>query len=288
MRHLARRVGNAVSSGPSPATAPTKWTGRHPGMGSGPDTTPEGPLPVGIVGAGRVGTALAPRFALPASPSGAGRARRAPAGCDAIRAVRPRRARSPSPPHGVSAAAPLVGHTSGATPLSALATPGAQAFACTRFRRSPARGRPLRGRRRGRGGHDARAHSRFAARWLARRGMRPFDDRRRGSRRLPRRRLDRLELARHPGGGRRAHRRGPASGADRAAARAARPRRRSRTGPSRRRAGADRPGGPRRRRDGGARSGPRSRNARRSSSRCSTRWSSATRALAGRDRAVAA
>jgi len=86
------------------------------------------PLRVGIVGAGRVGTALARAL----SDAGVevegpvGRGER-PAGCDAIALCVPD-AEIPLAAEAVTAAAPLVGHTSGATPLSALAHAGVPAF----------------------------------------------------------------------------------------------------------------------------------------------------------------
>ena len=86
------------------------------------------PLRVGIVGAGRVGTALA--RALPgagvdvAGPAGRGER---PSHCDAIVLCVPD-AEIPAAAEVVTAAAPLVGHTSGATPLSALAHAGVPGF----------------------------------------------------------------------------------------------------------------------------------------------------------------
>jgi predicted short-subunit dehydrogenase-like oxidoreductase (DUF2520 family) len=88
-----------------------------------------GPLRVGIVGAGRVGTALARAL----SNAGvevegpAGRGER-PARCDAIVLCVPD-AEIEAAAEVVTAAAPLVGHTSGATPLTALAHAGVPAFA---------------------------------------------------------------------------------------------------------------------------------------------------------------
>jgi predicted short-subunit dehydrogenase-like oxidoreductase (DUF2520 family) len=88
-----------------------------------------GPLRVGIVGAGRVGTALARAL----SDAGvevegpAGRGER-PAGCGAIVLCVPD-AEIEAAAEVVTAAAPLVGHTSGATPLTALAHAGVPAFA---------------------------------------------------------------------------------------------------------------------------------------------------------------
>jgi predicted short-subunit dehydrogenase-like oxidoreductase (DUF2520 family) len=83
---------------------------------------------VGIVGAGRVGTALAGAFRAGgvevAGPLGRGGR---PAGCDAILLCVPD-AEIAAAAEVVTAAAPLVGHTSGATPLSALAHAGVEAF----------------------------------------------------------------------------------------------------------------------------------------------------------------
>jgi predicted short-subunit dehydrogenase-like oxidoreductase (DUF2520 family) len=91
-------------------------------------TSLDRPLRVGIVGPGRVGTALARalRDAGVEVEGPLGRAGR-PAGCDAIVLCVPdgeiEAAAEP-----VTAAAPFVGHTSGATPLSALAHAGVPAF----------------------------------------------------------------------------------------------------------------------------------------------------------------
>jgi predicted short-subunit dehydrogenase-like oxidoreductase (DUF2520 family) len=86
------------------------------------------PLRVGIVGAGRVGNALAAalRDAGVEVEGPLGRGGR-PAGCDAILLCVPD-AEIASAAELVTAAAPLVGHTSGATPLSALAHAGVDAF----------------------------------------------------------------------------------------------------------------------------------------------------------------
>jgi predicted short-subunit dehydrogenase-like oxidoreductase (DUF2520 family) len=83
---------------------------------------------VGIVGAGRVGTALAEALrAAGAEVEGPlGRGGR-PAGCDAIVLCVPD-AEIPAAAEAVTAAAPLVGHTSGATPLKALVHAGVPAF----------------------------------------------------------------------------------------------------------------------------------------------------------------
>lgn len=87
-----------------------------------------GPLRVGIVGAGRVGTALARALGDAGvdveGPVGRGKR---PARCDAIVLCVPD-AEIPAAAEIVTAAAPLVGHTSGATPLAALAHAGVPAF----------------------------------------------------------------------------------------------------------------------------------------------------------------
>jgi predicted short-subunit dehydrogenase-like oxidoreductase (DUF2520 family) len=83
---------------------------------------------VGIVGAGRLGTALAAALRAAGGrvegPAGRGEV---PAGCDAIVLCVPD-AEIPAAAAAVAGAAPLVGHTSGATPLSALEPAGADAF----------------------------------------------------------------------------------------------------------------------------------------------------------------
>jgi predicted short-subunit dehydrogenase-like oxidoreductase (DUF2520 family) len=83
---------------------------------------------VGIVGPGRVGTALAAALretgAEVEGPVGRGVR---PAGCDAIVLCVPD-AEIPAAAETVTAAAPLVGHTSGATPLSALVHTGVPGF----------------------------------------------------------------------------------------------------------------------------------------------------------------
>ena len=86
------------------------------------------PLRVGIVGPGRVGTALARalRAAGVTVVGPVGRGER-PAGCDAILLCVPD-GEIEAAAEIVTAAAPLVGHTSGATPLSALAHAGVAAF----------------------------------------------------------------------------------------------------------------------------------------------------------------
>jgi predicted short-subunit dehydrogenase-like oxidoreductase (DUF2520 family) len=83
---------------------------------------------VGIVGAGRVGGALARALAEAgidvAGPVGRGEA---PGGCDAIVLCVPD-SEIPAAAAAAAGAAPLVGHTSGATPLSALEPAGGDAF----------------------------------------------------------------------------------------------------------------------------------------------------------------
>jgi len=94
-----------------------------------PDQTRlEGPLRVGIVGSGRVGTALARalRDASVDVVGPVGRGERS-ARCDAIVLCVPD-AEIAAAAEVVTAAAPLVGHTSGATPLSALAHAGVASF----------------------------------------------------------------------------------------------------------------------------------------------------------------
>jgi predicted short-subunit dehydrogenase-like oxidoreductase (DUF2520 family) len=88
----------------------------------------QSPLRVGILGPGRVGTALARalRDAGVDVDGPAGRGER-PERCDAIVLCVPD-AEIPAAAEAVTAAAPLVGHTSGATPLSALAHAGVPAF----------------------------------------------------------------------------------------------------------------------------------------------------------------
>ena len=94
-----------------------------------PDQTSlQGPLRVGIVGPGRVGTALARalRDAGVEVDGPVGRGQR-PTRCDAIVLCVPD-GEIAAAAEVVTAAAPLVGHTSGATPLSALAHAGVAAF----------------------------------------------------------------------------------------------------------------------------------------------------------------
>jgi predicted short-subunit dehydrogenase-like oxidoreductase (DUF2520 family) len=91
-------------------------------------TSLNGPLRVGIVGPGRVGTALARALSdagvTVAGPLGRGGR---PTGCDAILLCVPD-AEIGVAAEVVTAAAPFVGHTSGATRLSALAPAGVAAF----------------------------------------------------------------------------------------------------------------------------------------------------------------
>jgi predicted short-subunit dehydrogenase-like oxidoreductase (DUF2520 family) len=85
-------------------------------------------LRVGVVGAGRVGTALAAALREAGvgveGPAGRGGV---PSGCDAIVLCVPD-AEIEAAAATVAGAAPLTGHTSGATPLSALAAAGGAAF----------------------------------------------------------------------------------------------------------------------------------------------------------------
>ena len=103
----------------------TEWTDR--GMHSD-HPSHSGPLRVGIVGAGRVGTALARalRDAGVDVDGPVGRGAR-PSRCDAIVLCVPD-AEIAAAAETVTAAAPLVGHTSGATPLTALAHAGVPGF----------------------------------------------------------------------------------------------------------------------------------------------------------------
>ena len=124
------------------------------------------------------------------------------------------------------------------------------------------------------------------ARELARAlGMTPFEIDDAEPRRLPRRRLDRLELPGHARGGGRAgrRRRRPRAGDARALLAPLVRQHGRELGRARPRARADRPGRARRRRDGRSASAPRSPQPRRSCSRCSTRWPSAPAAARGRE-----
>jgi len=83
---------------------------------------------VGLVGAGRVGTALAAALAAKGVPvAGPTRRGEVPPGCQAIVLCVPD-AEIAAAAAAVAGAAPLVGHTSGATPLSALQPARAEAF----------------------------------------------------------------------------------------------------------------------------------------------------------------
>ena len=110
-----------------------KWSAATDGGVDRPGMNPHeislnDPLRVGIVGPGRVGTALARALAdagvTVEGPLGRGER---PAGCDAILLCVPD-AEIAAAAEVVTAAAPFVGHTSGATPLSALAHAGVAAF----------------------------------------------------------------------------------------------------------------------------------------------------------------
>ena len=223
----------------------------HGGLSSG--STPEAGISVreldsiAIVGAGRLGTALAAALGAP-SPLGRGADAR---GATAVllcvpdardrRRGRRRRRRARS-----SATAP-------ARPGSTCCAPH-EAFSLHPLMTVPAGAPPdvldgagcavdgstPRALAAGRGAGGAARHARHAGD-------------RRGSRRLPRRRLDRLELPRHARGRRRAPRRHRRRRAR--AAGAARARRGRELGRARRRGGADRPDRPRRRRDRGAPAG---------------------------------
>jgi predicted short-subunit dehydrogenase-like oxidoreductase (DUF2520 family) len=95
-------------------------TDAHPGELDG--------VRVGVVGAGRLGTALAAALREAGvgvdGPAGRGEV---PRGCDAIVLCVPD-AEIPAAAATVAGAAPLMGHTSGATPLAALAPAGVAAF----------------------------------------------------------------------------------------------------------------------------------------------------------------
>ena len=226
---------------------------------------------IAVVGAGRLGTALA------AALRAAGLSVSRPAGPRARRSTAPRSCCCACPDGEIAAAAaavaagPLVGHCSGATDARA-------ARAATRRSRlhplmtvpagSPPEVFARRGGRRRRL-HAARAGRRRGARAAARDA--PDARGARGPRRLPRGRLDRLELPRHARG-----RRGAARGHGGRGPRGARPARARRgrdLGRARRRAGADRPDRARRRGAPSRASARRCWSARRSWRRCSTRWS---------------
>jgi predicted short-subunit dehydrogenase-like oxidoreductase (DUF2520 family) len=83
---------------------------------------------VGVVGAGRVGTALSAALRAAGIPvEGPARRGETPRGCDAIVLCVPD-AEIAAAARGVAGAAPLIGHTSGATPVAALAPAEADAF----------------------------------------------------------------------------------------------------------------------------------------------------------------
>jgi predicted short-subunit dehydrogenase-like oxidoreductase (DUF2520 family) len=111
---------------------PSEWTGK--GMHPTSDSLTHahlgdlGNVRLGIVGAGRVGIALAAALREAGvrveGPAGRGEV---PEGCDAIVLCVPD-AEIPAAAAAVAGAAPLVGHTSGATSLSALEAAGGAAF----------------------------------------------------------------------------------------------------------------------------------------------------------------
>ena len=246
--------------------------------------------PVGVVGAGRLGSALAAalRAAGVAVEGPVGRGE-VPAGCRAILLCVPD-AEIEAAAATVAGAAPFVGHVSGATPLAAL-EPGRPSAArrpsgCIRSRPSP-RHRPRSSSPAPgcavAGSSPAALDARQAIWRSARHGA--LRDRRRGPRGLPRRRLDGLELPGDAGGRRRAGgRRGrPGRGARRAPCSprscAARSRTGSRSGPERALTGPVARGDEHTvQRAARGRRGGRTRAARRSS----TSSSSETRSLAGR------
>ena len=86
------------------------------------------PAAFAVVGAGRMGRAMCAALAEAGYAAGEPLARgETPAGADAILLCVPD-AEIPAAAEAVAGSAPFVGHTSGATPLSALAPSGAQAF----------------------------------------------------------------------------------------------------------------------------------------------------------------
>jgi predicted short-subunit dehydrogenase-like oxidoreductase (DUF2520 family) len=111
---------------------PSEWTGRgmHPTSDSFTHARSGelGDFRLGVVGAGRLGTALAAALREAGvrveGPAGRGQV---PRGCDAIVLCVPD-AEIPAAAATVAGAAPLVGHTSGATRLSALKPAGGAAF----------------------------------------------------------------------------------------------------------------------------------------------------------------
>src|SRR5918999_5848056 len=100
---------------------------------------------VGVVGAGRLGTALAAALREAGvgvdGPAGRGEI---PRGCDAIVLCVPD-AEIPAAAETVAGAAPLTGHTSGATRLSALEPAGGAAFGLHPLQTFPERAAPASG-----------------------------------------------------------------------------------------------------------------------------------------------
>jgi predicted short-subunit dehydrogenase-like oxidoreductase (DUF2520 family) len=140
-----------------------------------PDQTSlNGPLRVGIVGPGRVGTALARalRDAGVTVEGPVGRGER-PTGCDAILLCVPD-GEIAAAAEVVTAAAPLVGHTSGATPLSALAPAGVEAFGLHPLQTVAHSGVRFEGVGAAVAGSSPDALA-FATRLAERLGMRPFE-----------------------------------------------------------------------------------------------------------------
>ena len=136
--------------------------------------SPERPLRVGIVGAGRVGTALARalRDAGVDVEGPLGRGGR-PARCDAIVLCVPD-GEIEAAAEAVTAAAPLVGHTSGATPLSALAHAGVPGFGLHPLQSFAHPGVRFAGVGAAVAGTSPEALA-FATRLAERLGMRPFE-----------------------------------------------------------------------------------------------------------------
>ena len=138
------------------------------------ETTSRGPLRVGIVGAGRVGIALARALGAAGvdveGPVGRGVR---PARSDAIVLCVPD-AEIEAAAEVVTAAAPLVGHTSGATPLTALAHAGVPAFGLHPLRSFAHPGVRLEGAGAAVAGTTPEALA-FATGLAERLGMRPFE-----------------------------------------------------------------------------------------------------------------
>jgi predicted short-subunit dehydrogenase-like oxidoreductase (DUF2520 family) len=132
------------------------------------------PLRVGIVGAGRVGSALAAALRDAGveveGPLGRGGC---PVGCDAILLCVPD-AEIAAAAEVVTAAAPLVGHTSGATPLTALAHTGVAAFGLHPLQTVAQAGVRFQGAGAAVAGSSPEALA-FAAALAERLGMTPFD-----------------------------------------------------------------------------------------------------------------